>query len=156
MSKIVLDAIALDLATLSREVATPTGALEYGTDISCVLDADANLTEVDPFSPVGIGQALLRRLITPRGTLPDDRDYGLDVRAYCNRGVPVNELRDVGGAIRLEITKDDRIADATVSVTTPGPNELSIAIRVTPEDPALTPFTLVIAATSQALTLEFI
>jgi hypothetical protein len=156
MSKTVLDAIDGSIATLARVVDAPTGALGFGTDVWCTDDADENLSDVDAFSPVGIGQALVHRLTTPTGTLPDDRDYGLDVRGYCNRGVPVDELRDLAGAIRLEITKDDRVDDASVNVTIPEANTLRIAIRITPENPAITPFSMVLAAMPGELTLEIL
>ncbi len=154
MSQTVLDAIDAEIALLSKTVATPTEPLGYGVELSCVLDADENLSEVDPMSPVGIGQATLRRLNTPRGMIADDRDYGVDVRGYCNRGVPVDELVALNGTIRLEVVKDDRIADVAVTVTIPALNELNISIWITPMDPTLQPFALVLAATPDTLTIE--
>lgn len=154
MSKIVLDAIAADTATLTRLVPSPLEPFGYGTDLSCVEDVTEDLAEVDPFTVRAIGEALARRLTTPRGSLPDDPDYGLDVRGYCNRGVPITELQDLSGQIRGEVTKDDRVEDAAVTVTIPARNQLHISVTVTPVDPSLGPFSLTFAVVNGQLTLE--
>ena len=156
MSQIVLDSIAADIAELTRVVPVPTAPLGYGVDLSCVDDLTEDLAEVDPFSPVAIGEALLRRLTTPRGQLPDDPDYGFDIRGYCNRGVPVGELRSLAGQIRSEVTKDDRVEDATVTVTIPSLNSMTVAILVTPADPTLDTFTLTFSVQSGEATLQAI
>jgi hypothetical protein len=156
MSQLVLDAIAASTAELTRLVPVPTGPLGYGTDLSCVEDVTEDLAEVDPFSPQAIGEALLRRLTTPRGQLPDDPNYGMDLRGYCNRGVPTGELREIAGQIRSEVTKDDRVEDVSVVVTVPALNAMSVRIDVTPADPSLDPFTLTFAVTSGQLLLEAI
>lgn len=156
MSQLVLDSIAADTAELTRLVPVPTGSLGYGTDLSCVEDLTEDLAEVDPFSPLAIGEALLRRLSTPRGQLPDDPEYGLDLRGYCNRGVPTGEIREVAGQVRSEVTKDDRVEDVSVVVTVPSLKTMSVRIDVTPADPLLDPFTLTFAVTSGQLLLEAI
>lgn len=154
MSQIVFDSIAADLAELTRIVPVPTPPLGYGNDLSCVEDVTEALDEVDPFSPVAIGEALLRRLTTPRGQLPDDPDYGFDIRGYCNRGVPTGELRELAGQIRSEVSKDDRVEDASVTVTVPDLSTMSVRIEVTPADPLLDPFSLTFAVVSGQLLLE--
>jgi hypothetical protein len=151
---IVTDAIAADIATLTRLVAVPTGALGYGTDLSCVSDISETLVEVDAFSSLGIAQALLRRLGTPRGRLADDLSYGLDLRGYCNRAVPASELRDLAGQVRGECAKDDRVYDATVTVTSPDTSSLTVSIVVQPADPDLEPFSLTLAVESGQILLE--
>ena len=154
MSQIVLDVIALETERLERVVPLPTGNLGYGTDLRCITDITPDLAEVDPRSPQAIGEALLRRLITPRGALFDDLNYGFDVRGYANKGTPQDELRDLGGLVRGECTKDDRVEDVAVSVIAPAPNALSINLRVVPADPELEPFTLTFAILNGALTME--
>ena len=155
MSKTVLDAIDAELASLTP-VTPRTGALGFGTDLACVTDLSASLDEVDPLSPVGIGEAALRRLMTPRGGLLDDPDYGIDVRSFCSRGVAVDELRDLAGTIKLELVKDDRIETVLVGVTMPAPSTLRISILITAALPALTPFSLIFVATPETLTVEVI
>jgi hypothetical protein len=154
MSQAVLDAIALETARLERIVPLPTGNLGYGTDLRCITDVTPDLAEVDPARPMAIGEALLRRLITPRGGLLEDRNYGFDVRGYCNRGVPQDELRDLGGLIRAECMKDDRVEDLTISILQLGPNSLSIQLRVVPADPELESFALTFAVINGELTME--
>lgn len=91
-------------------------ALYYGTDLACVLDVTPTLDEVDPVSTIAIGEALVRRLITPRGRVLDDGTYGLDLRGQLNHGVTQPGLTRLQSSIRVECMKDDRIEDATVSV----------------------------------------
>lgn len=154
MSQTVRDAIAAELEGLARLVPTPTGELGYGRDLSCVEDITETLDEVDPFSVRGIGEAQIRRLTTPRGSLPDDPDYGLDVRSYANRGVPQSELRDLAGQIRSECLKDDRLDAVQVTVTMPAPSSLRIAITNTPVDVSLGQFSLVLAVASGTVLVE--
>lgn len=151
---VVLDAIDRALGELRPVMAPPTGDLGYGRDLSCTSELSPTLTEVDPMSTRGIAEATLRRLTTPRGMLPGDPSYGLDVRAFCSRGTPEAELRDLAGIVRGEVTKDDRIADVRVSVTRPGMGELRIELRLVPAAPAGTPFSLILAVTSAAVLLE--
>lgn len=154
MSQIVKDAIAEELALLTRVTPEPLEPLGYGTDLSCVEDITEDLAEVDQDSPLGVAQAVARRLITPRGGLPDDPSYGLDIRGYANRGVTIAEQRDLASQIRAEVTKDDRVADAVVTVTVPSLDTMSVRLQLTPEDPNLAPFALTFAVKAGQLMLE--
>jgi phage baseplate assembly protein W len=155
MNAIVTDALAADLITLERVVDAPTGPLGYGTDLSCVSDITEALDEVDAGSTLGIAQAVLRRLSTPRGGLVDDPDYGLDVRGMLNRATDAAAIRDLQGQVRNEVSKDDRVdaVDAVVSVTF-APTTLRVALTITPADVELDPFTMTVAVTSTAVLLE--
>ncbi len=155
MSQIVLDRIALELAALPAVPVAAASDLGFGRDLRCVLDVRPDMAEVNPASPLGVGEAAIRRLITARGTLPGVPDYGLDVRAYCSRGVTAQDLRELEGRIRLELAKEERIEDTTVTVTTPSPGALSIQIEIRPADPARDPFPLTFALTASGeLTVE--
>jgi phage baseplate assembly protein W len=157
MSAIVKAAIAEGIADLDRVVDTPVSPFGYGSDISCTTDLDPLMSEVDPFSIDAIRQAILRRLDTPRGQLPDDPNYGLDLKSELNRGVDVNTLRSLAGRLRSEIVKDDRVDSATVRVA---PNatgsRITVNIRVVPVDPNLGEFDATLAATSTEVILEAI
>lgn len=154
---VVTDAIAADLATLERVVDAPVGELGYGTDLSCVTDVTDDLAEVDPNSTTAIAESLLRRYSTPRGGLPDDPDYGCDVRGFANRGVTVAELRDLGGAARNEARKDDRVEDAEVIATSSqNGSVLAVSGKITPADPALGTFSFTFAVTGGQALLETI
>ncbi len=153
MTHAILDALAAGMATVTRQVDAPTPPLGYGTDISCTLDIDERMAEVDPQSTRAIAEALVRRLDTPRGALIDDADYGFALKSYANRGVTRAELLSLADRVRLEVTKDDRVSTATVTVTSSG-TSLSVSIRVTPEDPSLDTFAAVLSVTSAAVVLE--
>lgn len=146
MNSAYADAFALELASLDREVAVPTGALAYGRDLSCTVELDPALAEVDPASPVAIVEAIVRRYITPRGALIDDAFYGQDTRALLNRGVTLEDLRAISGALTGEAQKDDRVALANVGVTADlRSSRMRIAATITPEDPAQREFSFVVA-----------
>jgi hypothetical protein len=152
---IVTDSIAAQTAELAREIAVPTGALGFGVDLSCVTDLTEDMAEVDPFTARGIAEAIARRLITPRGSLPDDLGYGLDVRGYCNRATTARELNELRGQVVNEVAADDRVSSATVDVVVAGKG-LSVKVMITPEDPSLKPFTLTLAVTDASALIESI
>jgi hypothetical protein len=141
-------AFSTQLAELTRIVAVPTGPLGYGTDLSCVTDLDPLLVEVDPNSPAAIVEAVIRRFTTPRGSLIDDPDYGLDIRSVLNRGMTQRDLRALAGALRGEAQKDDRVALADVQLTVSLPTrEASVQVFITPEDSNLRDFSFTFAVT---------
>jgi hypothetical protein len=154
VSDIVRDYIKAEIAALTRQVPTPVEPFGYGVDLSCVEDLTETMAEVDPFSTRALAEAIYRRLSTPRGALPDDGVYGLDLRSYLNRGTTAAELRDLASQVRAEITKDDRVSSADVTVTVPSSSELNVRIRITPEDPELGPFDLTLAVTSADVLLK--
>jgi hypothetical protein len=152
MSNPTFDAsFAEALASLQREVPVQTTPYAYGRDLSCELDATDDFAEVDPNSTRAIGEACVRRLITQRGSLPGDRDYGLDLRAYLNRGTTAQELRDLGSRIRLELKKDDRVSECDAQVSSPTAAQLSVRIMITPADPSLDQFALTFDVTDAGI-----
>jgi hypothetical protein len=156
MSQIVDDAIAAELATLTRVAEVPTGDLGYGVDLWCIDDLTEDMAEVDPFSVEAISQALIRRLTTPRGSLPDDDNYGFDLRGYCNRGVTLTDLQSLTQQIAGEVRKDDRVSDATVIVAySTTARSISVSLTITPTDPLGT-FTLVFAVTNDGALIQSI
>ena len=155
MSATVKAAIAAELALLTQVQDFPVEPFGYGSDISADSDLDPNMDEVNPFTTLALAQAIVRRLDCPRGGLPDDDDYGIDVRSYVNRGVTANEIRQLGGQIRSEVSKDDRVDTVVVVVR---PNEvgsvLRIELAIRPVDPNIGGFTLTLAATSAEILIE--
>lgn len=154
MNAVVRDAIATSIAGLSREVATPVAPFGYGTDISCARDLEESMPEVS--GDIGLAQAIARRLDCPRGGVPDDGDYGVDLRSYLNRGITVTEQRSIAGAVQSEITKDDRLESARVTVTPSATGDsMRIAVQVVPRDSLLGgPFSLTVAVTDGGALLE--
>lgn len=139
-------------------------SLGYGTDLVCGWDLDPTMAETDPNSVSGIGQAVFRRWDCPRGALPpdsgrDSRDYGVDIRGMLNRGTTDAVLNAAAASLAQEALKDDRIAAIKVGVRPSGTAALpilTITAMITPADPALGSFSLVLEATSADVVLKAI
>lgn len=143
---IVHETIAAELALLERLEAAPLAPFGYGQDLDCSTDLDANLLEVDPSSKTALSQALVRRLSCPRGRLPDDADYGFDVRGMLNKGTDDAALRDLAGQVKSEVLKDNRVDGAEVTTDyTVQTRTLAVTIWIVAVDPALGEFALTFA-----------
>lgn len=155
MSAEVKANIQAELDKLELLVPFPEPSFGHGSDISGDTDLDPTMAEVDPFATLGLAQALVRRLDCPRGQLADDPNYGLGLRQKLNTGVIDADIQSLGGQIRLELTKDDRV-DSIVIVVVPSSDTktLTIRIQVTPIDFNLGPFELILNASSAAILLE--
>ncbi len=118
---------------------------DYGSDFSCITDLDAKLSTVS--GPLVVGQAILRRYITPRGGLWYDPEYGTDLRQFLNGA---RSRFAVARACELEALKDDRVqqASAEVEITR---DTMTIVVRLTLADG---PFALTVSVSS--LTVEMI
>lgn len=104
--------------------------IDFGTDISTPDAAD-----LDPyFAPVsgwrGLGQALARRLVTPRGSLIDDASYGYDLRSRLNDALTPADLAALGAVVKRELEADERVETASAAVTLAG-STLRVAARIT-------------------------
>lgn len=107
MSDVVRDAIAAALAEVEREYLPPATSPGYGTDISCVEDLRADVGDVEGVRV--LGESLARLVQTPRGSLADAPDRGIDLRGYLGRGTTLEQLRAIEGAVRAEWRRDDRV-----------------------------------------------
>ncbi len=91
---------------------------DFGTDLSLVDDLEPTMREVSGTEL--LGQALFRRLTTPRGMLLDDPDYGTDVREFVSWGALPTKLAAIPALVRAELLKDERVEAATVSTAVAG------------------------------------
>ena len=91
-----------------------TLAVNYGSDLSCVSDIDPAAYEVS--GRLLLGQALSRRLMTPRGRLLEDANYGFDLTQYVNSDLAPVDLAQIRAGIETECLKDERILGATANV----------------------------------------
>lgn len=107
MSDVVRDAIAAALAEVEREYLPPATSPGYGSDISCVEDLRADVGDVEGVRV--IGESLARLIQTPRGSLADAPDRGIDLREYLGTGTTIEQLRAIEGAVRAEWKRDDRV-----------------------------------------------
>lgn len=124
---------------------------DLGTDISCTLDSPPEMGEVT--GRTCLAQAIVRRLITPRGRLIDDPDYGYDLSQYLNDDLARSDLARIQFESESECTKDERVLSASVVLTVASGTMTAI---VTLQD-ADGPFTLVLAindVTVQLLTVS--
>lgn len=154
MNPTVAASIAQQLAELvPTSEPTLDEALGYGRDLSCTSDLADDFREVRGETPEIIMQALQRRFTTPRGTLADDEDYGLDLTTRVHRPLTPNELRSLQSQCIGEARKDERIDTITMRLTYEN-KTLSVSGTLTPRNPKLNPFTYVLRATSADVVLE--
>lgn len=102
---------------------------EHGVDYACVTDLDPSLTLRD--TRVTLGESCARRIITPRGGLFYDRDYGNCVRRFLHAsGFSANQIARF---VEAEILKDERVNAVAADVEFDTQTEtLTIRIRVKP------------------------
>ncbi len=97
-----------------------------------------------------LAQALARRIITPRGALIDDPNYGIDVTDFLDDDVLPQQLTQLGGNIDAEFLKDQRVVASTTVVTFLS-HKLTITSAVQDGDG---PFTLVLSVGDVTIELK--
>lgn len=154
MNATMQTAIDASIARLSRRMKAPSPPLGWGVDLSCITDIDDRASEVRSDSPTAIGQAVARRLITPRGMISSDLAYGFDVRGLLNRGVPAGELAQLSSDIAAEARKDERVSsiDCVCSYDFQT-RALRVQLRISPVG-ALSDFDFVFSVTDGAVLIE--
>lgn len=88
-----------------------------GTDFGQDIDATFDL---NPFMPLigelaNLGQALLHRLSTARGSLPYDLNYGYDIRELLNETMTPAKQAQAQADVQGECRKDERVLSAAVA-----------------------------------------
>jgi hypothetical protein len=123
----------------------------YGSDLWGISDLDASMSEISGL-PM-LGQALCRRISTPRGTLVDDPNYGYDVTAELNDDLAPSDLPRIGSNVDAQFKKDERVFSSSTTVTLePLPDgTLSIVSSVVPAGGPS--FTLTLSASAVTVTL---
>lgn len=89
-----------------------------GADVSCVSGLDPLFTLVT--GRTALGQAIARRLQTPRGTLAwigDTADYGDDVRQHLGDDLTPRLASLIASRVEAEALADERVRAATATVT---------------------------------------
>jgi FAD synthase len=125
-------------------------ATDYGTDLSCLDDFTEECADASGLNL--LAEALVRRLITPRGMVIDDADYGTDLRECIGlEQTSRNEARIVAD-VKAECEKDERVLSVTVEKLqlTVASRTLYLEIVVTPIEDE--PFRLTL--TVDAVTVE--
>lgn len=106
--------------------------VDYGTGVRSTWGATPDL---DPYfgrvtGPALVIQSILRRLVTPVGSLPWAPEVGFDVRSLLNGKISTAtraQLQRIEAAVRSQVLDDDRVADASVEATFVEP---TLSIRV--------------------------
>lgn len=90
----------------------------FGYDLSCTDDLTLGMDEIDGSNDNVkiISESVYRRLITPRGQLIDDPDYGYYIAGLMHKGMSANELLTIPDNIKQEILKDERVESANVNL----------------------------------------
>jgi hypothetical protein len=121
----------------------------YGSDFAGVDDIDA-LWSFETNEVTVLQQAIARRLICPPGALFYAPTYGYDIRSLV---ADVVDTDTAARSIDAEVRKDERVSAVSTTVTQIASGVLTIAITVTPANPALAPFTLTLNVTSVTVEL---
>lgn len=88
-------------------------SVDYGSDLSCLTDLTPNMAVVSGLRLVG--EAIARRLQTPRGALLDDSLYGFDVTGLVNADLSTSDIANLNAGITSECLKDQRVLSAKVT-----------------------------------------
>lgn len=110
---------------------------DFGTDLSSFPDVDWSARPTA--GPQVVAEAVARRLITPRGQLIGDPDYGMDVRQWI--GDSSLSTTSMAAAVETEAEKDERVERAEAGVLREG-DALRLALTLTLSSG---PFTFVLA-----------
>lgn len=132
----------------------------YGLDVWC--DADGLRTGRYVTGWRLVAQAIVRRLITPQGTLrggSEESAYGYDIRALIGAVGYRSAVLALPGFVEAQILKDDRVDSATVvpALVTEANGSMSIelAITVTLADENQS-FALTLSATEAAVQVKYL
>jgi len=107
--------------------------MSYGMDLSCTdgLEVSRYVTGVEL-----VGQALYRRLITPRGTLTggaQEQAYGFDLPGLIGSNPTESLIASLPARIRSECLKDPRVLDVSVSVFVEKTSQVTSSLTITIE-----------------------
>ena len=125
---------------------------DFGTDLSC--DA-SDLTGVDAMVSGNaiVAQALVRRIVTPRGGVIDDPDYGYDVTAPLDSIGDQRSLARTLAMMDAEFRKDERVAYSQTIGKLSGPLAGQTLTTTTTIQTAQGTFTMTTAITNVTATL---
>ena len=127
------------------------GPFDAGTDVDCRSDPGKSFAIAS--GTANLGNALARRLTTPRGALLYDPGYGVDIRRYLNAGFTDAQLGQVKSEIAAEVSKDDRVQNPDVTVVADAARA-SLSITIISELAPGAPFAFVFRV--DKLTVDFL
>jgi hypothetical protein len=154
MIDVVRETIEAETALLTQEQDPSNAQLDYGKDIACDFDVDANWSELDADDPQVVINASVRRLITERGSNPDDPNYGLNVVAYLSRPLKAVDIAELEGLAKLELQKDDRVLLATVRAELTDLKTMALFVRLELNNPRVKVPSFTLRLTTSTIALE--
>jgi hypothetical protein len=98
-----------------------------GIGIACTTSVGPRFTLASEFQC--LGQSLVRRLITPRGSMPWAPNDGTDIRDFLNQGHKPRNTFLVQQAVKDEVEKDERVQSALVSAAFAG-DSMTLTLQV--------------------------
>lgn len=122
-------------------------ATDYGTDLDLLTDLTINMRTIS--GRPALGQALARRLQTPRGRLLKHPNYGFDLAGRINDDLTQAEIAAIASDVEAECLKDERVLACSVSSVFAA-STLTVVVTVTD---AAGPFALVLAVSAVNVTL---
>ena len=124
--------------------------VDFGADVSGIFSMGTRVSFASGLR--NYGMAICRRLITPRGSLIYDLDYGFDLRAYINAPMtPSLQLAAQAGTER-EAEKDPRTQQCSATISwSPNTGVMPVSLELIT---AAGPFTLV--AVVSAVTVQLL
>ena len=120
--------------------------LDLGTDLSTPDGADLDPLGGTVTGRRAVGQAIARRLVTPRGGLLDDESYGYDLRQLVGEALRPGDLATVEAEIADQCRADERVDDVAVAVTLAATGALRVELTIATE--TLGPLRLVLAVSA--------
>lgn len=95
--------------------------IDYGTDLAMVrtsagLDLDTKM-RLEPDTETLLLNAIIRRLSTPRGSIPEYPSYGYDLRSLLGKTLTNAQLLQEQAAIAAQLEQDERIRRARCSLS---------------------------------------
>lgn len=123
-------------------------AVYFGVDLDCLDDLTEGMREIAGAAVVA--QDCYRRLITPRGQLLDEPDYGFDLAELLSRWMTPEQVAAIPGLVRAELSKDERIDSVTVSAVATSEGTVRLTIKATT---GAGPFVLGVDASPSAVNL---
>lgn len=119
--------------------------MALGSDFSGVFDLTPTLETVE--GRQALAQAILGRLVTPRGGLPEDPSYGFDLRNVIGSVTPVTLIEQ---RVIEQVLDEEEVEEASCTVIRSG-DRITVVLRVVDGEG---PFALTVVA--DALTVDLL
>lgn len=120
---------------------------DLGIDLGCVSDLTATMSTVSGRRT--LGEAIARRLQTPRGRLLKHQNYGFDLTGELGDDISPADFARIKDGVEAECAKEERVLSAVATLTFVA-GALTAVITVVD---AAGPFALVLAVSDVSVTL---